>query len=487
MGDALDLKGLTVIHEYVDHDNRTRKFEANVTDEPILCPLCGSIYTEENSFSCGQKFKKHDTRKRTFKDQEVRGYRIVVEINQRRYDCPECGGRFTEILECIEPNCKVTKRLFDFVGKEALNENFQTIADKHGIALDTVKRAFIQEVAEKYRNRVFKAPRILGIDEIYIKERGTKRKQPYLVLTDIENKRILEFTKGITKEVVYEAIERLEGHENVEAVTMDMALVYRKASKKLCPKAFQVVDRFHVIQKFNMALNTIRISIQKGLPEGEGLKTELYNVKGLITANREDLENAMLVIYDEDGKEVDKVKGIERLDNVLAKYPRLKTAYEAKELLRKVYECKTKYDANQLYFKWEQFIEQNKDIKEIVGIQSMINKMRKEVFAYFDGGYSNAYTECANSLIRRIVRDGNGYSMEVLRAKVLFGNLGVEKKDKVKYKHMNFHAVYFFPPEYEIRRVKLRKPNNNSYIDDYLTVNLTGEKENCLVNEGGDL
>ena len=82
-----------------------------------------------------------------------------------------------------------------------------------------------------------------------------------------------------------------------------------------------------------------------------------------------------------------------------------------------------------------------KDIKEVKGIQKMINKLRKEIFAYFDGRWTNAYTECANSLIRRIIRDGNGYSFEVLRAKILFGT-PASKQKKVKVKDMNFHSLY---------------------------------------------
>ena len=367
--------------------------------------------------------KKHDTRKRTFKDLESRGYKVIIEVNQRRYTCPECGERFTEFFECIAPNDKITQRLFNLIGEEALKENFSKVAEKHGISLDTVKRAFLQEIEVLDNKRTLIAPRILGIDEIYIKEPDTKRKQPYLVFTDIENKCVIEFTKGITKDVVINRLKALKGYENIEVVTMDMATSYRFAVDECCPKAYCVVDHFHVMQKFSMALNGIRAEIQAKQVEGD--KKQLFAIKGFINANREDLSYI----------------NIEKLDYVLGKYPKLQYSYEAKELLREVYKCTNKFDANQKYFEFEQFVTIHKDIKEIVGVQKMINKLRKEIFAYFDGRWTNAYTECANSLIRRIVRDGNGYSYEVLRAKILFGTLASKQK-KVKVKDMVFNTLY---------------------------------------------
>ncbi|MCD3321618.1 ISL3 family transposase [Clostridium botulinum D/C] len=422
MKNVLELEEFNIIHEYVDEENKTRLFEVDVAQEPFLCTKCGSTYDLDGTLD-GKKFKKHDTRIRTVRDLESRGYKIIIKINQRRYNCPECHERFTEFLECLAPNDKVTRRLFFHVGKEALKENFLKVANKHGISVDTVKRAFMLEVAELDSKRTLIAPRVLGIDEIYIKESEVKRKQPYLVLTDIENKRVIEFVKGTTKDIVVNRIKAMKGYENIEVVTMDMATTYRYAVEECCPKAFSVVDHFHVMQKFGMALNTIRANIQSKLPEGD--KKELFNIKGLITLNREDLND------------IDK----EKLDSVLSKYPKLEISYQAKELLREVYKCETKYDANQKYFEWEQFVSEHKDIKEVKGIQKMINKLRKEIFAYFDGRWTNAYTECANSLIRRIIRDGNGYSFDVLRAKILYGT-PASKQKKVKIKDMNFNALY---------------------------------------------
>ncbi|MGM0807546.1 MAG: ISL3 family transposase [Bacillota bacterium] len=391
------------------------KFVVEAKEEPFFCTLCGSFIED------GQQYKVHDKRPRTVADVDLRGKKVVLEIIQKRYKCPNCGDNFTEYFKSIARNDKVTQRLFKRMGEDSIKgkNTFKSIAEQHGVTDTTVKRAFWEHVDELYRSRVIIAPRVLGIDEVFLHEEGFNRKQPFAVFTDIENNEILEFVAGNSKELVIDIIKSMKGYENIEIVTMDMNAGYRNAVYETIPNAYCVVDHFHVIQKANMKLNEIRAKIQTKLKEGE--KKELFKVKGLITSNRETLDEDALF----------------RLDAELEKYPKLQTAYQIKEGLRDVYKQPTKKDANRRYWEWEQSIP--KDATEMKGIQRMINRIRTEVFAYFDGRYTNAYTESFNNVIKRIVRLGVGYSYEVLRAKILFGTKATVIK---KVKDMNFHRIF---------------------------------------------
>ena len=226
MNNVLELEEFNILHHSIDEEHKTKWYEVEPKDEPLLCTHCGVTYDLDGTID-GQMFKKHDTRVRRVRDISVRGYQFVIDIKQRRYNCPACGERFTEFLESIEPNDKITKRLFSYLGEKALTTNFLTLANENGVSVDTVKRAFITKVKELDNKRTLIAPRILGIDEIYIKEEDVKRKQPYAVFTDIENRRVIEFVKGNSKEQVINIIKSMKGYENVEVVTMDMATGYR--------------------------------------------------------------------------------------------------------------------------------------------------------------------------------------------------------------------------------------------------------------------
>lgn len=409
-------------------DDRYRKFVVEAKDAPILCTQCGSITGLDGTFD-GKKFKLHDVRTRTVKDVDIRGKKVVIEIKQKRYRCPECNEIFTEFFESVARDDKVTIRLREHMGIESVKakNTFKSVSEQYGLPEMTVKRAFDIHVEGLYRKRILVAPRVLGIDEVYLniadkpkkgndkeakdngKKKKKKRKIPCAVFTDIESHEIIEFVKGNSEENVARVIRSMQGYENIEMVTMDMNATYPKVVKALIPKAYCVIDRFHVIQKANMRLNEMRAKIQGELPKGQ--KTLLYIVKNLITANREDLDEETLLL----------------LDGELSKHPHLNQAYQIKEGLLEVYKCQTKYDAYQRYYKWETSIPN--EAQEMKRIQNMINNHKNHVFSFFDGRFTNAFTESFNNVIKRIVRLGVGYSYEILRAKVLFGTKATEVTD----------------------------------------------------------
>ena len=61
-----------------------------------------------------------------------------------------------------------------------------------------------------------------------------------------------------------------------------------------------------------------------------------------------------------------------------------------------------------------------------------------EIFNYFDYRYTNAFTECFNGIIKKMNRAGNGYSFEVLRAKMLYGTAATNHKRYARRQSMDF-------------------------------------------------
>lgn len=409
----LELEEFNIIKEF--RSEEFVKFVVEPCEKPTFCSKCGSVFREN------VKLKLHDIRKRKVSDLDLRGMKVIIEIMQRRFYCPECSDTFTEIFKSVAPDDKVTVRLRERMGKKSIrgNNSFASIAEEYGVSETTVKRAFMGYVASLDAKRVLVAPRVLGIDEIYLHVKNHPKKVPFAVFTDVETGRPIEFIRGNTKELTVKIIKSMKGYENIEIVTMDMASAYRNAVEETIPKAFCVVDRFHVMQKFNMKIDVLRASVQSKLPEGA--RKELFRIKYAIRSNRENLN---------------KIEQKKHLDEVLEKYPTLKYAYWAKEGLKDVYNCKTKYDAFQLYYQWETSLQ--KDDKVGKAMQKLVNDLKKEVFAYFDGHWTNAYTESFNNVIRRIVRLGNGYNPETLRAKILYG---CDRVDSKKSKDVNYHEV----------------------------------------------
>jgi transposase len=356
------------------------------------------------------EFKKYDSRIREVMDlNDIEGRKVMIRIHQRRFTCPNCGKIFTEYFQSVCRRDKVTARLWERLGKEMLEEKdntFRMISRRYGVSPTTVARAFKDYVAQLDKQRILKAPKVLGIDEVYAKFKENKKKIPLAVFTDNENHKILEIINGNSFDQIVAVLQSMIGYESIEAVTMDMNTTYRSAVKAFLPNAYCVIDHYHVIQKLDLALDSIRAAIQSKLPDGQ--KDDLYHVKDSVKKDRNKLTESQMA----------------KLDAQLELYPKLNTCYWLKEHLRDVYQCTDKKEAYGKYYEWECEVDETaKRIKipEIQGVQRMINKMKHQVFNYFDSRYTNGFTERFNRDVKDMIRDGNGYEFDTLRAKVLYG------------------------------------------------------------------
>lgn len=406
---------------HIDINNEYAVYEVEPRNKPIACTLCA--YTDD---IFPQKFKLYDTRIRTVSDvNDVEGRKVIIKVHQHRYTCPYCGKVFTEYFNAICRRDKVTVRLWERLGKEVLTEKntFRSVGRRYGVSPTTVTKAFKEHIEKLDAKRVLKAPVVLGIDEVYVRIEDGFKKKPLVVFTDIENGKLLEIINQNDIGSVIRTIKSMQGYENIKAVAMDMNSTYRNAAELCIPSAYCVVDHYHVMQKVNMALDTVRSEIQKKLPDGQ--KDALFHVKDTIKTNREKLTEERRA----------------KLDEQLELYPKLKTCYWLKEQLRDVYKCKTKKEAYGKYYEWECKVNEankHKENPEMKGIQKMINKVKHEIFNFFDDNYTNALTERLNRDIKDMVRDGNGYHFETLRAKALYGTKATQTQ---KWKNMNFTRI----------------------------------------------
>lgn len=121
-------------------------------------------------------------------------------------------------------------------------------------------------------------------------------------------------------------------------VTMDMWLPYKQAVRECFPEAKIVIDRFHVVQLANSAMDGIRVRFAKSRPASE--RKEIYDSRGLLNCSKERL----------------KIQEYVKLENLLAKYPELETAYNLKERFRKIYYSSTREVAEMFFAEWEEDI-----------------------------------------------------------------------------------------------------------------------------------
>ena len=278
----------------------------------------------------------------------------------------------------------MTRRLTEWMGKQAIKRTFASIAEEVGVDEKTVRLIFGDYVNELEKTIRFETPKWMGIDEIHlIKPRG--------VITNIQNNTIVELLPNRNKETVIRFLYNLEGKERIQYVAMDMWQPYRDACSAVIPDARIVIDKFHVVKMANDAMEKVR----KGLRER------------LTTKQRRGLMHDRYVLLRRERDLTDKDSLL--LSGWLKNYDELGIAYRLKEDFFGIYDAQSPDEAQGRYLEWKSRITPEV-APAFTDLVRAWDNWTPWILGYFDHPVTNAYTESLNSLIRVMDRLGRGYS-----------------------------------------------------------------------------
>src|SRR5699024_6501884 len=304
----------------------------------------------------------------------------------------------------------------DWIQEASLDKTFTSVAEEIGVDEKTVRNIFIDYVAELEEQTDFRTPKWFGIDEVHL------LKNYRCVITDVENKTVIDILRKRNKDTVISYLSSLQGINDIELVAMDMWNPYKIAINTVIPTAKIVIDKFHVVKLANEAVEKIRKANRQNVSAKE--RRQLMRDRYVLLTRRKDLND-----FD------DQIK----LQVWTDKFPLLGQAYELKEQFFDIYEAESIKEA----YKLNQNCLSNvtKELMPYFGdLIKSINNWEEEIFNYFNSPITNAYTESLNRLIKTMNHVGRGYSFEALRAKILFtqGYRKVKKKKKFKEVEVTF-------------------------------------------------
>lgn len=390
---------------------------------PSHCPKCGIV----------ANLYKHGKKQQLYFDLPMHAKRVGIYVNRQRYKCKECNETFFENLPDMNVNRSVTNRLINWIQEASLKKTFTSVAEEIGVDEKTVRNIFNDYVVELEAETEFRTPRWLGLDEVHL------LKNYRFVVTDVENRAVIDILRKRNKSVVIDYLSKLQGIDKVELVAMDMWRPYKDAVNIVIPHAKIVIDKFHVVKLANEALEKIRKANREKVSAKE--RRQLMRDRYVLLTRRRDLND-----FD------DQIK----LQVWTDKFPLLAQAYELKEQFFDIYEAKSADEAYIFYQDWlasvpEELVTYFADL-----IKAMSN-WEEEIFNYFTSPITNAYTESLNRLIKTMNHIGRGYSFEALRAKILFtqGYRKVKRKKKFKEVEATFGKMLpdqmpnWLKPDYE--------------------------------------
>jgi transposase len=368
-----------ILHLYCEHAH-----------EFGVCPRCGQVSQAG-----------HDSKPRCVRDLDFGAWRVFIHFMSRRFDCDTCGRPFTERLLSVDPYRRQTRRFEQYIYQRCLSSTRKAVAEEEWLDQDTVTDIFKRWAKKLTAAQRRPTVRVLGIDEIALKKRN---KQYALVLSDLQRRCVIAVLPGREKDRLERWLAELSAEERraIRVVSMDMWSPYRSAVQAQLSHADIVADRFHVMKQLNERLTQLRRAVQKRADEVT--REVLKGSRWLLVKNRDEL----------------KPEEEERLLEVLAASPELRTAYLLKEEFRTIFEkVKDPQQAERFLRAWMWKARQTGDRY----LAKFINTLRNwwtEILNYFGERITNGFVEGMNRAIRAIISRAYGYrNFENFRLQVL--------------------------------------------------------------------
>ncbi|WP_305910475.1 ISL3 family transposase (plasmid) [Methylomarinum sp. Ch1-1] len=383
MHDLLNLSNFSVLMAS-DHE---RFLEIGVENKlkPQACPYC-----------LFQKLYSHDKTEQMFFDTPMQGKPLVLKIQRLRYKCRSCGKTFREPLPDIDDKRLMTARLKDYIQKRAMRDTFAVVARETGLDEKTIRHVFDDYARHMAETMPFQTPRVLGIDELKLV--GNYR----CILTNIEKNSVFDLLPSRKKSDVSLYFKNIKAPDTIEIVVMDMWEPYRDSVYSELPGRLVVIDKLHVVRMANEAIEKARKAIRLTLDKKDRLK--LKNERFVLLKRQRDLSN-------------EEAEKLEYWSNL---FPEIGAIYKTKEAFFDIFDqdCDSK-TAKGALLAWEP----NIPVESKAHFEPLITTLYNwfpEILNGFDYQVTNAYTESINRLARDIQRMGRGYSLDVVRAKMLY-------------------------------------------------------------------
>jgi len=211
------------------------------------CPDC----------SQGEAQPVHDTRDRTWRHLNFFQYETYLHARVPRVRCSECGVKQVSV-PWSRPGSGFTL-LFELLVLSLCREmSVAAVAQLTGTEANRIWR-----VLDHYVERARMGVDISGLRKLGMDEFSKRKGHVYMTsFSDLETSRVLFVAEGRRKGVVEDFIEDLEvrgvAPSKIKVICCDMWNPFLNGINKDLSQAKVVFDRFHVMKKINLAVETVR-------------------------------------------------------------------------------------------------------------------------------------------------------------------------------------------------------------------------------------
>ena len=201
----------------------------------------------------------------SFRDASIGDFETHLRIHAMRVAC--CGGTRVEQLPFAMPGFRMTRRFFERIAALCTKLPVWCVAKMAGLSWDTVARVDKRAIEVVLGNRkdALKGLRWIGVDEVS----RTGGHVYFTVVTNLLSGRVVWIGDGKGEKGFLPFLEALgqRGRRRIRGAVSDLG--YQAVLAAQLPHAVHVLDRFHIVQWVNEALNQLRRRLFSGAPKDE--------------------------------------------------------------------------------------------------------------------------------------------------------------------------------------------------------------------------
>lgn len=207
---------------------------------------------------CGKQGGCYDHQpERLFEFVPLWGFPVFFRYKMRRINCKDCGVKI-ELVPWSDGKETITKAFMQFLAGWAKKLSWQETARSFHTSWQKVFGSVKYIVTWGLENRELNNIESIGVDEI-----AWKRGHKYLTLVyqiDTHCVRLLWLGKERTTKTLLRFFRFFgkERSQKLKHICSDMWKPYIKVIKKKTSQAIHILDRFHIMAKFNKAIDEVR-------------------------------------------------------------------------------------------------------------------------------------------------------------------------------------------------------------------------------------
>lgn len=229
-------------------------FEARLTYIPKACEKCG-IKNHDYSVI------KHGTKTSTIKLGNIMFQPALLHLKKQRFLCKACDQTFTASTSLVEKHCYISNIIKSHIALELQEiQSMKAIANRVVVSSHTVIRV-LNNLIENLNPNPNALPEHLSFDEF----KSVKEAEGAMsfIYTDSRSHDLIDIIENRQQSQLISYFQKYpySVRKRVKTVTIDMYSPYIGVVKDCFPNAKLIIDRFHIVQHLNRALNKYRIEV----------------------------------------------------------------------------------------------------------------------------------------------------------------------------------------------------------------------------------